>query len=622
MKKKKKVTILFLLMLASVSLSACTQTEAYENSDISVKTIKPEISKITGKLEYSGNLEGGKESYIATKIPGQISSIEVSIGDEIKRKQVLARLTGEENYTSQNTAYISYQNSVANLQNTNQVMDQKINGAQASLETARKNLLAIKMADQNEDSVSEEQIKNAKLNLDLLEINLVNLDNVFAQKEKDILDSVVASIDQAKILVKDILTYLYLINNENLPDTNNNFDIKSDFSVKNTKNIDLAESAILEFKNGYYQSENILNNNLGLDKESILLRRDTIEKILNLSKIVLSNMNNLVADSISSAKMSQNELDNYRYVLTNYSTQVSNTLLSQSSGQVVGIIGVRQMLENLEIEKENNRRELNKQIEMAKNGIDLLESTVKATQDDLSSKIAIAEAQVKEAEAGLKDAKQSKILQDRVTKTQVDLAKGSLNMANVQTANTLLKAPYDGVVVEKLEEEGVVVGAGKPILKVADVSYYKIVIYIPETEIKNIKVGQVADVQLESFLDEKIEASVVRISPKIEESSKKVRVELAIEKKDFFKIGMYATVKFDIEADQSVLLLPKSSVNEVYGENFVYIVNDGRVEVKKVRVGKEIDGRSEIREGINENYDVILNYSNDIKEGVEVQIVN
>ncbi len=57
---------------------------------------------------FSGNLEGNKETVVAAKVPGQIFLINVNIGDNIKKGELLVTLSGEENFSERNTASNAY----------------------------------------------------------------------------------------------------------------------------------------------------------------------------------------------------------------------------------------------------------------------------------------------------------------------------------------------------------------------------------------------------------------------------------------------------------------------------------------------------------------------------------
>lgn len=620
--KRIKFAILALIMLVPF-LSACTKTEANVNEIKQVKTTMVEEKNLTADMEYSGNIEAEKETVISAKVPGQVLAIDVNIGDEIKKAQVLGRLTGEENFTARNSANSAYQNSLLNLKNTDYLMDQRIRTSAEALVTAKENLAAIKTADNNEDGVSVGQIEKLELSLESLEIKQQNLDEFLAQKEKDIVDNALSLIRQAKILANNSISNLYSINNKSLPDTDNNFRLDNNFVTKDSSYRTNAELKIRKAKSDFYYFEEYYLKNIAektISKEELFVARDYAENLLSSINEALLSMNMILIDAVPHSGLSSASISVHKTEIVAYINQIEGMLLSQDSGNALGIIGVRQAFDNLDTERKNSRRDILKQIEIAKNQLFLMQSTVNSTKDDLASQIKIAESQVKQAEATLDLVKQSKTTELQQVKTQSDMAKGNLNLANVNTANTILKAPYDGVVVERLVNEGAIVEAGTPILKIANINSYKLVVYVPERDIIKLKVGQEASLGFDSFPDEKIVARVERISPKSEASSKKVRVELSLVHKDYFKIGMYAIINFSESLEKKILVIPAQAVQDFYGEKQVALLKKGKIEFKSVELGEIYDDKYEVIKGLEILDEIVLIGETKFQDGEEVKL--
>lgn len=620
---------LMLVLLLTPFLTACNKSEAYNYETKRVKTVNPSEKSTEESFVYSGNLEGKKETVLAMKSPGRIKTVNVDIGDSVDNDQLLATLEGGENLENRNTASKAYQNSIANLANTESLMMQKIYDAEANLRIAEENLLAALTTDKNDEIVSGEKIKDANLQLEMSKLAYQNLVNTFKQKEKDILEGISSAITSASILSSDVVSYLYNINNSTLPDEGNDFKVSFDFMVKTLKYKDDAAFAIMRAKNSskilndfYKQNGGILKN----DDVKLFEGRDLAEASLVDAKNALRAMNDVVSDSVTHTGMSQLALDSFRSSLVNYSYSIENMLLSQDSGVAVGLVGARQALENLEVEKNNMLAQSKKQIELSEQKIELLNSTVDMSQDDINARVEILKAQVEQAKLGVEVAKKYSGSQVQMAKTQSDLAKGSLGLANVGVGNTQIKAPFDGVVVEKYQEEGTIVDAGTPILKVADISALKLVIYVPENQIKYFKNGLEAVATVDNFSDEEFNAIVERISPKIDEGSKKVRVEFSLSDPRFLKLGMTMTVsvKNDVQdlVDEKILTIPFESVQEDSEGKFVWLVVDSSVKKGEVEIGRILGNDVEVLSGLTFGDSVVFEGFDGIKEEDFVEVIN
>ncbi|WP_297473332.1 HlyD family secretion protein, partial [Persephonella sp.] len=115
-----------------------------------------------------------------------------------------------------------------------------------------------------------------------------------------------------------------------------------------------------------------------------------------------------------------------------------------------------------------------------------------------------------------------------------------------------IRSPVDGYVVDKIRNEGEVVGAGMPVVTVVDPKSLYLKIYVDTIENGKIKIGDKAVIFLDAFPDRPIPARVVRIAKKAEFTPKEVAVRedriqrvyavhLKPEKpQPFFKIGLPA----------------------------------------------------------------------------------
>ena len=162
--------------------------------------------------------------------------------------------------------------------------------------------------------------------------------------------------------------------------------------------------------------------------------------------------------------------------------------------------------------------------------------------------VALAEARLNAAGAGL-----------AVAETQVQIAEAALAALEVQLDKMLVTAPVESTVLVRLIEPGEVVAPGAPLVTLAQLDVLTITVFLPEDRYGQIKVGQSAQVSVDSFPGETFEAQVTRIADEAEYTPRNVQteedrrttvfaIELSVEDPDRrLKPGMPADVVFVME---------------------------------------------------------------------------
>lgn len=616
-----------LLFLGVFFLSGCSSTEAGEKEFLKkVSVQKVGESGSSTHSVYSGTLEGLKETDLSAKAPGRVSAINVDLGEKTEKGQLLARLEGDNQQIQEDMMYNYYQNSLGNLEETKLLMSGRIDDARAALDAARENLALAKTSRNNEGVVYPEKLKQAEIELEKAKTSKENIENKFSQKEKDILDSAMSSVRQTNTLAKNSLSFIYSINNEILPDSNNDFDIADKFVTTDSQLVIDTDNQVKKVKEKVFDFEDYYNSNLkGLaaekaNRREIVKGAKKAEATLRAVNQVLSNMKDILNQSITHSGLSRSALDNYSLQTNEYIGRVEKMLFSYDSGQAVGLVGVEQALENLEVERENQLSNIDKQIESAKQQINLLEKSNKAKNDTLSGNVSVAQTQVDRAEKALETAKRQYDSQVQQMKTQVDMARGDWRRAQAGITNTILKAPYGGVVVEKYLDEGQVINAGTPVVRIADTSKFKAVIYVPEEEASKISSGQTAQITKQGSEGKKWEARVKSVSPRNRQSSQKVEVELTVEDTNGLKIGDYVDVSFEFDGREGLYSIPDEAVKYFYDQSVVYVLKDEQAVRQEVEI-KQTKKNNYLVKGVEKNEQVIVNGLEGVRDGDKVQVV-
>ena len=142
-----------------------------------------------------------------------------------------------------------------------------------------------------------------------------------------------------------------------------------------------------------------------------------------------------------------------------------------------------------------------------------------------------AEAEVRQARAGLLLAQTGELeivrKRQELATLQATLARdrAALAAAEAQLGYTILKSPQAGIVLRKHVEPGEMIAAGTPAVTVADLKNIWLKIYIPETQLGRIKLGQAAEITTDSYKGKVYRGTVTFINSEAEFTPKNVQTQ-------------------------------------------------------------------------------------------------
>lgn len=108
---------------------------------------------------------------------------------------------------------------------------------------------------------------------------------------------------------------------------------------------------------------------------------------------------------------------------------------------------------------------------------------------------------------------------------RVEQAKANANLIRKNIRDSYILSPINGFVVKKYFEEGETVSPLASLLKISDLSKVKLIIYVSEEELGNVKLGQKADVTTDSYNNKNYDGKVIYISPEAEFTPKNIQTK-------------------------------------------------------------------------------------------------
>jgi len=231
-------------------------------------------------------------------------------------------------------------------------------------------------------------------------------------------------------------------------------------------------------------------------------------------------------------------------------------------------------------------------------------------------------------------------LKARITaqERQIAVAQSGVEMARVYLENTVVKAPFAGVITVKAAQPGEIVspmsaGGGftrTGIGTIVDMNSLEIEVDVNEAYIGRVQPGQPVESTLNAYPDWKIPGKVIAIIPTADRGKATVKVRIGMDVKDPRIVpDMGARVAFLGEARPvgeaapkplPGVLVPSEAIRTVGDATLAYVVKDGRLEERKVTVGQALASSRQVLSGISLGDRVALALPAEAKAGDKVEI--
>jgi HlyD family secretion protein len=217
---------------------------------------------------------------------------------------------------------------------------------------------------------------------------------------------------------------------------------------------------------------------------------------------------------------------------------------------------------------------------------------------------------------------------------QIVEAKGAVAFFETQLANTIIKAPVNGTILERNVEIGEFVttsfvgerGAKGYVVSMADLNDLQVELDISQNDFAKLKPRQKGIVTTDAYPDRRYQGVIQEISPEANRQKATVQVKVQIADPDaFLRPDMNASVAFlsdnptsSMEAapGKPLIYVPASAVRN----GRVFLVLDGRAVERAVTVGGNTPQGLRVNDGLIGGEDLITNPSDTLKDGDRVQV--
>ena len=269
-----------------------------------------------------------------------------------------------------------------------------------------------------------------------------------------------------------------------------------------------------------------------------------------------------------------------------------------------------------------------------------------------------AEAQAREYEARREHERQQRLIEEEVSSqsdydaaearwkvaraqvesaaAQIPRAEAMVTVAEVALQNTLIIAPFDGVVTTKSAEVGEIVAPvsvggparGNSVVLIADMDSLEAEVDVNEGNIGRIREGLPAEIVLDAYPERRYPGVLRQIVPTANRQKATIQAKVRFTRKgDEVLPEMAARVNFletapaaGTAARPPRIFAPRNAIVTREGRSEVLVVRDGRVSVVRVEVGPEVEGRVEILSGLRGGESLVADPPASLSDGSRVRI--
>jgi RND family efflux transporter MFP subunit len=207
----------------------------------------------------------------------------------------------------------------------------------------------------------------------------------------------------------------------------------------------------------------------------------------------------------------------------------------------------------------------------------------------------------------------------------IDFEKAKLNYEQTlkQFSFTKIIASQNGHIISKQVEKGAYVNAGTPILTIVDISQLKISLNASEGDVYKLKTGQIVKVTSSIYPGTEFNGRISFVSQQ-GDALHNYPVEILLENKNSkqLKAGSFVNVDFSFSSNEPSLVIPREALVGSIKNAKVYIVNNDKVLLKDIIVGRDFGDYLEVLSGLIENQKIVTTGQINLSNGSSVSIIN
>ncbi len=182
-------------------------------------------------------------------------------------------------------------------------------------------------------------------------------------------------------------------------------------------------------------------------------------------------------------------------------------------------------------------------------------------------------------------------------------------------------APISGSIVSTPLKDGTTVTTSSSITTIGEVKNLQITAEIPERYVALLKTGLSADITLEAYPGVIFTATVSRVSPVVDSSSRTKEIILTFDKDDDrINAGMFAKIILYTVNYTGTVVISEDAIVTKNDKKYAYVITaDNKTEQRELTLGNSVDGLYQVLSGVTEGEKVVIEGVSTLSNGVSVK---
>jgi RND family efflux transporter MFP subunit len=175
-------------------------------------------------------------------------------------------------------------------------------------------------------------------------------------------------------------------------------------------------------------------------------------------------------------------------------------------------------------------------------------------------------------------------------------AEQTLQELSVMLDYTEIRAPYSGIVVDKMIDKGTLAAPGIPLIRLEDPDQLRLEVFVPESRRNSIDIGKTLMIRIDT-VDKDIPGKVDEVVPSSDPRSRSFLVRITMAPDPDIQTGMFGRCYLPVERKR-MILVERDAIYRVGQLEMVRVLDNDRPETRLIRTGMIFDDRIEILSGL------------------------
>jgi RND family efflux transporter MFP subunit len=204
---------------------------------------------------------------------------------------------------------------------------------------------------------------------------------------------------------------------------------------------------------------------------------------------------------------------------------------------------------------------------------------------------------------------------------QLRAKRGNVAYLQARLGDTNVVAPHQGIVMNRYLQSGDYAKTGTAIFSIADTSVMLAKATVGEGQITQLKLGDVAQVFIDSLSDKPFFGKITKIVPEAAIPARTFIVEVSLDNRDNNMLsGLTAKVQVKGKEHANALVVPETALVLFEDQRTIFVLNGDRVVQRKLKIGYVGDGYAEVLSGLKPGELIVVSGQNTIRDGVKVKV--